>query len=497
MFKSSMKKANILVIGIGHHSRRAYLPSLINLKKHLPINQIIGFDVHPSKLIVSKYLSDRNFNIPVYYTSEFPFADTLPRSVENLLNDVVKKHMINGVIISTDPLLHVCYAKWALKNNIHILMDKPVSTATSVVSEEKQAIKIIKDYECLRRLYLDRPYQKNLAFIINTQRRWDPGFIYAQEQIKDCASRFNVPATSIQAFHADGVWIFPEEIIRQKSHPYSYGYGKCSHSGYHFFDMAWQFYLASSVDNKNADSCEVISSFLMPEGLYKILNNKDYVSYFGSEYTKNILFTESELKKGYNKCGEIDASIICRLLKKEDNVCNMSINLVHNSFSRRSWMVPRKDLYKGNGRVRHQFFCVEQGPFQCIQIHSYQANDNHNNMDYSGNNVGEDNNFDIYVFRNSSMFGKKTKPLEIIKGSDLVAAGKSHPYLLMERAKERAVTELVMIIVGVMQSDESKSNILTHKIPMALLSSAYLSNARWAHKKNPIVKFKLEYEKTK
>ena len=35
-------------------------------------------------------------------------------------------------------------------------------------------------------------------------------------------------------------------------------------------------------------------------------------------------------------------------------VTTATLNLMQNSFSRRGWFAPRRDLYKGNGRVRHE-----------------------------------------------------------------------------------------------------------------------------------------------
>jgi len=34
-----------------------------------------------------------------------------------------------------------------------------------------------------------------------------------------------------------------------------------------------------------------------------------------------------------------------------------------------------EDLYKSNGRVKHEYHNIQQGPFQNIQVHSYQKED--------------------------------------------------------------------------------------------------------------------------
>ncbi|PIP61576.1 hypothetical protein COW99_03565 [Candidatus Roizmanbacteria bacterium CG22_combo_CG10-13_8_21_14_all_38_20] len=35
--------------------------------------------------------------------------------------------------------------------------------------------------------------------------------------------------------------------------------------------------------------------------------------------------------------------------------------------------ITMKDLYKGNGRLRHESHFIEQGPFQAISFDSYQS----------------------------------------------------------------------------------------------------------------------------
>ncbi|KKA25527.1 Cytochrome P450 monooxygenase [Rasamsonia emersonii CBS 393.64] len=50
-----------------------------------------------------------------------------------------------------------------------------------------------------------------------------------------------------------------------------------------------------------------------------------------------------------------------------------TLNLLHNGFSRRSWIRMGADWYKGSGRVKHEAHEVRSGPFQTIVIDSRQA----------------------------------------------------------------------------------------------------------------------------
>lgn len=71
--------------------------------------------------------------------------------------------------------------------------------------------------------------------------------------------------------------------------------------------------------------------------------------------------------------GEIDAFINLAFKHKNRIILLGSINLIHNSFSQRGNLIPNKDLYKGNGRVRHETYTLQQVPFQCIQVISFQS----------------------------------------------------------------------------------------------------------------------------
>jgi hypothetical protein len=308
-----------------------------------------------------------------------------------------------------------------------------------------------------------------------------------RELVKEAKNRFNVPVTSIQAMHADGTWVLPTELLTQKSHPYFYGYGKCSHSGYHIFDMTWQLYEAGLIEGKSPDRLQVFSSFLGPVGYFTHINEDDYQDYFGSLYQETGL-SEKNYRKVVQNYGEIDSFTILRLLKGRENICNISINLLHNSFSRRAWPVANSDLYKGNGRVKHQQFIVQQGPLQCIQVHNYQSDDKHdiNNSDDYG--VGGNNHFDIYVFRNSRMFGCE-KAFYKISAKDLE---KEHDFRLTnEKAKYRVVLEFIQFLLGEIKKESLKSSIETQVVPVKIMSGIYQSNVRLSQGLNPLVSMRL------
>lgn len=489
MEKGEKEKTGILIIGLGHHARRVYLPTLHAATKAYNL-KLFGVDLLDSREVVEEFCIAKNINIGRYYLKKFNSFHEVPLEVENLLNKLVSNNNIKAVIISTDPLNHKAYAKWALSKRLHILMDKPITTRRNLHKSLVEAEGIVEDYHELVDLYREVSKKDNIVFLINTQRRYEPGFEFVFERLKETSLKFNIPITSIQAMHADGVWIFPNEIVNQEVHPYNKGYGKVSHSGFHILDIAWQFYLAGQLNSKFPDKVEVLTSFLKPLGLYEQFNKEDYVKLFGGDYiTKKDLATDL-LLQSYRECGENDAFSIIRLLKNNNNICNISINLLHNSFSRRSWLNSHTDLYKGNGRVKHQFYSIQQGPFQCINIHNYQSTDNHDINDTNEFELGGKNHFEIHVFKNASMFNKNTEALEVIHSKDLEKIT-SKTKLQNERVKEEIVLSFLEKVNSGSNGD-LKSSINSYDVPVKLMSSIYKSNILYQKGKNPLVSFNLQ-----
>ena len=477
-----------MIIGMGFHARRIYIPRIIDYSKNMPIKLSCGVDLISQSNSINEYISTNKYSFEPVYLDNFDIEKGLTKEITQLLNSLVKKHSISGVIISTEPLTHKVYAEWALENGLHILMDKPISIRNRVNTDQFQAEALIDDYTELLSLYNEASVKKDLAFTVNVQRRYDKGFDEVIRLITETKDKFNIPVTSIQAMHADGTWVFPKELLDQESHPYKYGYGKCAHSGYHIFDMIWQFYKAGSVTKKKADTLEVFSSQLNPSGFNTCISEEDYSQYFGSLYESTGLSRE-EYENKVEDYGELDSFSILRLLKDGENICNISVSLLHSSFSRRSWATPDKDLYKGNGRVKHQQFIIQQGPFQSIHIHNYQSKHQHDVDNSDEFSVGGNNHFDIYVFRNVAMFGEG-KSFYKISSKELES--KNAQGLTIENVKGEVILEFLNFMLGKICKKDLKSNIDTHYVPVKILSGIYQSNVKLKNKQNPLIKIKLE-----
>jgi predicted dehydrogenase len=483
-----------LLIGCGYHAKRIYVP---HLKENKNIRISAVFDIVSKKEDIKTYLKEQGTcDVELFFTDDLRISDNLSKKDTELLDEIVEKNKIDAIIISTEPLAHYKYAKWALERGLHILMDKPITTEYDVSISHKKAKKIYSDYLKLKKLYLKKIKEKNISFILQAQRRYHEGFQKTRELIKEIANKTNCPITSVQVFHSDGQWRFPREIIEQDYHPYNQGYGKMSHSGYHGLDVAIWFTKSSILDSdKKYNNFEVYSQVVRPVDFIKQLNKNDYQNIFPSISKDNLMSQkefENESKKDKSKSvtGEIDAHSLIALKHDKYTITNIGVHAVHNGFGQRNWeSVIGRDLYKGNGRVRHESYIIEQGPFQSIIVNSYQSHEIFKS-DIDKYEVGGEYHYDIHVFRNSALFPEyKTYELLTMKelrGVEDLNYSRGH----QENARRNCVEDFVLSINNNSSPKKEISNFLSHDLSTQILSSIYRS----VSKKGKVIRDKIKNE---
>ena len=473
-------KQNILLIGFGYHCRRIYYPILSEMKKYNIIiidkkdqeENILNFlakkNLKPREIILIENFSEKN--------------DDLPEELVQELDKIIQKFKIKGIIISTDPLYHKHYAKWALKRNLSILMDKPISVHKNMSTIVDESKKLNEDFKLLNKLYNKR--KKSILFSIVSQRRFHKGFQKVRELIKEVFEETNCPITSIGINHSDGQWRFPTEIIDIDYHSFNHGFGKCSHSGYHFFDIINFFFEVITDKEKKPNNVDIYSNFLRPLDFLEQINFKDYNSIF-KDFKKYNKYSKDECFNKMKNFGEIDAFLNFSFKHNNNQITLGSINLIHNSFSQRGKIIPNKDFYKGNGRVRHETYTIQQGPFQCIQIISFQSKEvkKKDKLDYS---PGGEYHFDIMVFRNNTLF-KKWKSYKKISLKDL-QKGRMSGYSRghQEDARRLATLEFLEFLDGKKKKDYI-SDFTKHCDTVRLMAGVYKSAALKFNNKNPLV----------
>ena len=311
-----METPNIMLIGCGPHAKRVYVPKLKEIENEFGIKLKAIVELKEKQEDVLTFASKYFENINYIFVEKFEekFKQSLPDELESELNSVIIKENIKSVIIATDPLNHMQYALWALKHNLHILMDKPISTYDNISNNVEQAEQLKRDYELLV-----ESYSVDKAFIVNAQRRFLPQFQIVQDLVNEIASKYGMPITSMQSTHSDGQWRLPDEVLKFKYHPLL-GWGKVSHSGYHFIDMASKIVKDSFKEaNKNFDEISVFSKFIRPSGVLLQQNQSDLEKIFGDEYKQFDSRTDVELLKIYKEKNEaeVDANSIISLSYNE------------------------------------------------------------------------------------------------------------------------------------------------------------------------------------
>lgn len=468
-----------MLIGCGYHARRIYVPHLMQLQD---VKLDVVVDLSSQKEVVESFFKEKSINgTCFYYTNNTEISDDLTSEDVSNLNNLVREHKIEAVIISTEPLAHFKYAKWALDQHLHILMDKPITTEYDVSVDNRKARKIYSDYVRLKNLYTDSLKIKNTAFILQAQRRHHGGFRKTRDLIIEISRKTNCPVTSVQAFHSDGQWRFPKEIIEQTYHPYNQGYGKMSHSGYHSLDAAVWFAESSIMTKeKEYDSFEVYAQAVRPSDFFSQITPDDYMKLFPT-ISRDELLSSDELMTMLKKreigsvTGELDMHAIIALRHGEETITNIASHAIHNGFSQRNWLsVKGRDLYKGNGRVRHESYVIEQGPFQCIIVNSFQSHEIFKS-DIKPSDVGGEYHYDIHVFRNSTLF-PEFKSYELITMIDInKIANFEYSRGHQEDARRNCVEEFISAIRESIPANEQNSNLLEHDLSTQLLGAIYQS----------------------
>ena len=484
----------ILLIGCGPHARRIHMPIIKMEEKNLDVKIDTIVDLVSEQKKINKYLKDNSYDSlnKIYLKDEEQkiINNTLNNSLKNKLNNIVKTRNINAVFICTEPSAHVAYSKWALKNNLSILMDKPISTPLNLSTDIKAVNQLTKDYCEILKLYkIQKKKNQNIIFELLTQRRYHIAFQTIKNLVSEVSNRTGVPITSFQTVHCDGQWRMPSEIIEQNYHPYNQGYGKCSHSGYHSIDiMDWL--VRSSITDKNQkiNNIEVISNFVYPNDFINQIPYRKYYDFFNS--TLPTKYSEKKYKELVNNYGEIDAQIGISYKNNDNNVTTIGqFSLLHNSFSQRNWdSAKNRDLYKGNGRIRHEMHYIVQGPFQTIIYESYQSEELLNSST-NHSDVGGEYHLDIHVFRNSKMFSD-WKSYEKISIDDLenhILRGYSRGH--QEDARRLAIVTFIKSLNN--KNIKRYSDIEDQFESIKILTSVYKSALLRKKKKNPLVVCKM------
>lgn len=485
MLTNSGKDIRLLLIGFGPHARRIYYPLLERHADDPHLRLCASVDLLSEKDKIESYLIERRVQpVRYYYEGDIPGSDEISCQVQDFLNKIIFCHKINGVIIASEPLTHLSLAKWALAEGLSVLMDKPISTYYGVSTSVKNACKIVRDFYLLSEIYRNKKLtHPQLVFSLMAQRRYQTSFVLIKEKIRECFEKTNCPVTNVQSFHSDGQWRMPDEIVKQHYHPYNQGYGKCSHSGYHYFDLVPYILQAGLGNDKFYDNIDVFASAVRPNDVLEQFTLKDYARLFGQQhFNKHNHYSQQQFKNICREYGEIDCCSHIAFKKADAIITSASLSLSHNGYSRRNWITASgRDLYKGNGRVGHESHIFQQGPFQSLHFHSYKSDETCDNPSVKSE-VGFKEHVDIYIFRNEKILGGKH--IERFNIQDLI---KKEEQGIKGKAKARAFYEFIAGMRGEITSEKMLSDLNDHEMGTLLMSAVYQSLCHQFYHFNPLI----------
>lgn len=479
---------NILLIGVGPFARRSHLPSLAVGQDRGQVGTLHGVELRGVGDTSVPYGAPPNSRLlPVTLVHPFDTTSgaTLPVAVRDTLDSLVRRHAIGAVVIATEPSAHLGYTRWALDRGLSVLLDKPLTVRPDCSVEPRQAQAMLTDVEDLLDCYQRaRSRHPRLLVSVLCQRRYHPAFWRIRECIAEVAARTGCPVTSIQSFHSDGQWRLPDELAGLTYHGFNRGYGKAAHSGYHFFDIVPWLLAAGETPGKSLDRVQVYATATRPGDVLAQLDVADYERLFPGFAARNP-FTQAELVQKTRQFGEVD-TFVTMAYKSGDAVMTLgSINLVHSGFSQRGQLAAPADLYKGNGRVRHETHIIEQGGFQAIHLHSLQTLPRNGSADdpYA---AGGQHHVEVHVFRNSAFDDRWNSHTAFDAATLTTTAGDGLAEPTQESSRRRAIDEFLDYLNGRRTRDQMTSELTSHRRSGTLMAGVYLSLAHQRTGASPV-----------
>lgn len=429
---------NIALFGCGPHAKRIYIGYMV---RHRLQPKLIVDTVSSKKEIESIIVKNGWQGTETYFITPSDAYVAFSEKEEGDIRNLIRSLEIHKAIISTPPEIHIAYAKMCVDEGLKILIDKPLSAPRDLSVGNAQ--QIVDDLNEL----LQHDTGDNI--IVQCQRRRHLGYAYIKDMIQSAEQEYGIQPHFIDIYHSDGRWDFPDEIPLLTNHPYAHGYGKLLHSGYHFIDLACYLTETFNYDSYRVSSfANTIHDFKaqVPDAFYKKMFNLDN--------------SHTPPENGY---GEIDSYSLIQLERDNRAVATISMNLLHTGFSRRAWGEAKPDLYKGNGRIRHERVNIQIGPLINIQVHSYQSTELGDMNQPNPSECGGLEHFDIHIYRNSDLIGGV--PFEIITLEDLEKnSATMNDIGQNEYARHQLVTDFV-------NDTPSRSGIGSHLRTNLLLAS--------------------------
>lgn len=438
------KKPRILVCGLGS---RQFLENYLELLNKHPLAPILiaGTEIKPRVDYAYQQLQKLGIqNIKILPVTPFSNDGEMNKEDEDNLNRLVEQESINGVIITTEAIAHMPYLKWAVQKGIPCLVEKPLTSYNGISHDFDKAQQILKDYD-----YLKKAIKKSGSFIsLVSQRRWNKAFLFIRDRIEEVFDRHGVPVSLLRGMKNKGDWMGPKQLLTKENHPYKYGYGVLSHTGYHPIDIL-DFTISKISAELGVNRIEVFGQMSFPKDVY-----------FG---TKNAgIFSENLEGLNIGGLGECSVNGVYSYFKDNTKVALVNIQVSNNGLGQKDFSQAEGHIWdRTPGTIRQESYTWTQGPFQEIDFELYQdKTGTHDSLyEYGGDNYGL-----ITIKRN----GKK-RNVERISIKEFETGN--------QRAADTCLKEVISDFIDRLNGAKifPRSDLEYHEIPIKIESGLYQS----------------------
>jgi predicted dehydrogenase len=457
----------VLLVGCGPHAARTHIPWLRESDLAVPVAII-----ELKSAAVAAVEAAARFETPIEIVLVDPWAGTtMPSRTQAHLDHLMSRLDVDVVIIATEPLAHGSYLRWAIGTSAHVFVDKPIVALANASNSPEIAQQIEEEVQAVSVAAAAHP---DRLVGVGTQRRYHPAFEVVRDLLIDGARRFETPLTAMESTHADGQLRLPHELETIQYHGYMGGIGKVHHSGYHEISLQADLIEATmTAAGTYIDSFTSYASAIRPPGFLKQVPRETYEHQFSKEaWDRACPEDQAVIAARTQRLGELDVFAVNTFHRDGEAVLLSHVGLLHTSVSQRAWLQSNPDLYKGNGRVRHEHHDFRLGPFMSVQVHSYQSRDKHDVNDETESAAGGNNHIEVCVFRNTGWWGSGTRAFERLTADDLRAradmpAGQSFTSF----AKQQMLDDFFRCASGLRPLNSHRSRIESHLLGTSMLSA--------------------------
>ncbi len=368
---------NILLVGgVGLWSEKNHIPNLAALKQRgYKVKLVAVCDIqdpaqHSDRKNLQKMMrEDMSKWISVSNNNPTPLSQ---------LDKLLETEPLDLVIIACNPVAHFGYAMWAVKNNLHVICDKPLLDVANSASDVNAARRIWSNYEKLVEAYLTAKKETpHLNFNLVLRRRSLPAFTLVADRLRYVAEQYGAGINHINILNHGGIYKYPEEMEGYGAHDFSSGVGSLSHSSYHYLDL-FNWYLKSAKGPVK---------YIVPR-LTNILRIGDYLDTEAYKHIKAVnTHTKSSMKKLPKEVLACELDVAFNILfydKSMRPVGDANFIANHLSFSPRTRDfeagITEPAQFVGGGRISHLYVDIHQSGLQNLQLIK-------NDVTFEGSNI--------------------------------------------------------------------------------------------------------------